>query len=262
MCPPNSPDSDGKFFKPASQPLTGGDPQAIICGRYPHWKRCLDLTCIILTLPIWLPLMIFATLTIKAVSPGPVFFRQRRIGLGGARFMIFKFRSMKVNAETHTHEGYFKQLMEADCPMTKLDATGDPRLIPGGRLLRATALDELPQILNVIRGDMSLVGPRPCTPSEFERYEARHKERFQVPPGLTGYWQVNGKNKTTFSEMIDMDLHYGMRMSVWLDLVIMLRTFPTLLEQVYESQMKRLAGRKQVFCEQIAANGSVETETN
>ena len=165
--------------------------------------------------------------------------------------MILKFRSMKVNAETRTHEGHLQQLMEADCPMTKLDASGDPRLIPGGRLLRASGLDELPQLFNVIRGEMSLVGPRPCTPNEFDSYEARHRERFQFPPGLTGYWQVNGKNKTTFSEMIEMDLYYGGHMSAWLDLLIMLKTFPALMEQVYESQMRRQRARKQAFREQI-----------
>lgn len=263
MSPPKPCHAESKAPKSASRTLPDRDPQATTCcGQYPLWKRCLDLTCIVITLPFWLPLMIFATLAIKLLSSGPVFFRQQRVGLGGNYFMIFKFRSMKLNVETRSHEGYFQHLMEGDCPMTKLDEIGDPRLILGGRLLRATALDELPQIFNVIRGDMSLVGPRPCTPSEFECYEARHKERFQVPPGLTGYWQVNGKNKTTFSEMIEMDLQYAGRMSVWLDLVIMLRTFPTLLEQVYESQMKRLARRKLAFREQTTATGSVETEAN
>lgn len=258
----NAPQSARNEPRSTSQSLPEETAQAIACGRYPLWKRWFDLTCILLTLPIWLPLMILTVLAIKAVSRGPVFFRQQRVGLGGTHFMIFKFRSMKVNADTRTHEGYFHQLMEADCPMTKLDETGDTRLIPGGRLLRATALDELPQIFNVIRGDMSLVGPRPCTPNEFQRYEERHKERFQFPPGLTGYWQVNGKNKTTFSEMIEMDLHYGRRMSVRLDLIIILRTFPTLLEQIYQSQIKRLRARNKAFREQMKAVGISNPEMN
>ena len=121
--------------------------------------------------------------------------------------MIFKFRSMKMNAETSSHEQHLASLMGNNSPMTKLDAAGDPRLIPLGRIFRATGLDELPQIFNVIRGEMSLVGPRPCLPYEFQRYERWQQERVNAAPGLTGYWQVNGKNKTTFSEMIEMDIY-------------------------------------------------------
>jgi lipopolysaccharide/colanic/teichoic acid biosynthesis glycosyltransferase len=108
---------------------------------------------------------------IKIVSPGPIFYRQERVGFRRARFMIFKFRTMHANAETRTHEDYFAHLMRLDCPMTKLDLEGDSRLIACGRLLRASGLDELPQIFNVLRGDMSLVGPRPALPTEFQRYE-------------------------------------------------------------------------------------------
>ena len=114
--------------------------------------------------------------------------------------------------------------MEVDRPMTKLDAYGDPRLAPFGRFLRASGLDELPQIFNVLCGEMSLVGPRPCTPNEFAHYEPWQRERVNGLPGLTGYWQVNGKNKTTFNEMIMMDLFYLENMSVLLDLKIMLKT--------------------------------------
>lgn len=118
--------------------------------------------------------------------------------------------------------------------MTKLDAA-DPRLISGGRFLRASGLDELPQIFNVLRGEMSLVGPRPCLPHEFERYTVWQQERVNAPPGLTGFWQVNGKNKTTFSEMIAMDIFYARHMSIWLDLKIILKTIPALIEQMDES---------------------------
>ncbi len=123
--------------------------------------------------------------------------------------------------------------------MTKLDTSGDPRLIPCARMLRALGLDELPQIINVVRGEMSLVGPRPCTPHEFARYEAWQQQRVNAPPGLTGYWQVNGKNKTTFSEMIAMDMFYAKNMSLWLDVVIMVRTVPAVAAQVLESRMNR-----------------------
>jgi exopolysaccharide production protein ExoY len=136
----------------------------------PAWKSALDITCILLALPIWLPLMILLMLVTRIASRGPIFYRQMRIGLGGKPFSIWKFRTMQVTAETYTHEHYFHQLMMVDCPMTKLDAYGDPRLAPLGRFLRASGLDELPQIFNVLCGEMSLVGPRPCTPNEFAHY--------------------------------------------------------------------------------------------
>ena len=204
--------------------------------QLPHWKRILDMTCVVLTLPVWLTLMILLTLWVKIASPGPIIYRQERIGYRGRRFMILKFRSMKLNVDTTTHERHLADLLQSDRPMTKLDASGDSRLIPGGRLIRATGLDELPQILNVLRGDMSLVGPRPCTPHEFQHYQPWQQERVNVPPGLTGYWQVNGKNKTTFSEMIAMDLEYAKQLSPWMDLLIIVRTIPALAVQVLETR--------------------------
>lgn len=129
--------------------------------------------------------------------------------------------------------------MQSDSPMTKLDAAGDPRLIPFGRIFRATGLDELPQLFNVIRGEMSLVGPRPCTPKESEHYTAHQQERFNAPPGLTGYWQVNGKNKTTFREMINMDIHYANKMSMGLDIRILLKTVPSIAYHLFEQQFAR-----------------------
>ena len=139
--------------------------------------------------------------------------------------MIFKFRTMRVNAETRTHAEYFAHLMQADCPMTKLDVGGDPRLIACGRFLRASGLDELPQIFNVIWGDMSLVGPRPCLPHEFERYEVWQQQRVKVLPGLTGLWQVEGRSRVTFNDMVRMDLRYIRECSLALDLRLLLKTF-------------------------------------
>jgi lipopolysaccharide/colanic/teichoic acid biosynthesis glycosyltransferase len=221
-------------------------------AQIPAWKRTLDLACIFLTLPCWLGLMILVAAWIKIVSRGPLLYRQERVGYRGRPFMILKFRSMKVNVETRIHEGYLEQLIETDCPMTKLDASGDPRLILGARILRATGLDELPQILNVLRGEMSLVGPRPCTPHEFQRYQAWQQERVNTPPGLTGYWQVNGKNKTTFSEMIAMDLFYAYRMSALFDLEIILKTIPAIVAQVLEARARANARtwNKQTLVEQ------------
>jgi exopolysaccharide production protein ExoY len=194
------------------------------------------MTCILLALPLWLPLMLLLMLVTRIASPGPVFYRQKRVGLGGKHFLIWKFRTMKVNTDTQSHEHYFEELIQTNCVMTKLDTRGDPRLAPFGRILRATGLDELPQIFNVLWGDMSLVGPRPCLPNEFANYQPSQRERVNCLPGLTGYWQVNGKNKTTFREMIALDLFYLKNMSILLDLKIMLKTGTAIAGQLFESR--------------------------
>ena len=211
--------------------------------HFPRWKRVLDLSLVFLTMWLWLPVMLVITCLIKIVSPGPAFYRQRRVGFQGHTFMIFKFRSMKVNAETQSHEDYVNHLMQSESPLTKLDAI-DPRLIPFGRFLRATGLDELPQLFNVIRGEMSLVGPRPCIDREFEHYLPWQKARVNAPPGLTGFWQVNGKNKTTFNQMMQMDLHYAREMSLWLDLSILGRTLPAIFEQTFASFVGKTSSLK------------------
>jgi lipopolysaccharide/colanic/teichoic acid biosynthesis glycosyltransferase len=222
---------------PAGNEIAGAATGEIPSGEIPKWKRILDITCILISLPFWLPVFIAVALWTKIVSPGPIFFRQERVGYRGERFMILKFRTMKVNVETQSHERHLEQLMKANCPMRKLDASGDPRIIRGGRILRALALDELPQLLNVLRGEMSLVGPRPCTPHEFRHYVGWQQERVNAPPGLTGYWQVNGKNKTTFTEMISMDIFYTKNMSLLLDLAIILRTLPAITAQALGSRL-------------------------
>lgn len=197
----------------------------------PKWKRFLDLAIVFLMMPVWLPVMVLISLWVAMTSPGPIFYRQPRVGFKGRRFMIVKFRTMKVNAETHIHEAYLEHLIVSDRPMIKLDATGDPRLMLGGKFLRATGLDELPQIFNVLKGEMSLVGPRPCTVREFERYAPEQRARVNAVPGLTGLWQVNGKNRTTFREMIEMDIFYSRNIRLSLDLKIMLRTLPAIAGQ-------------------------------
>ena len=148
--------------------------------------------------------------------------------------MLIKFRTMKVNAETRVHEAYLEHLIVSNRPMIKLDATGDLRLILGGKFLRATGLDELPQIFNVLKGEMSLVGPRPCTVLEFKRYAPEQRVRVNALPGLTGLWQVNGKNRTTFREMIEMDIFYSLNISLSLDLKIILRTPPAIVGQFFD----------------------------
>lgn len=209
----------------------------------------------ILSLPLTFSLSSVIAVFIKLASPGPLIFRQERIGLRGERFLCFKFRTMKVDADNSSHRDYLKQLMSSKSPMTKMDLKGDRRLIPGGALLRATGLDELPQLVNIWRGEMSLVGPRPCLPYEFEDHTDVQKHRYDALPGLTGYWQVSGKNRTTFNEMVQMDIWYAGHRSLWLDLKIIARTPFTLIQQVLAA---RLAGQNGAV-RTVQQNGAVRT---
>jgi lipopolysaccharide/colanic/teichoic acid biosynthesis glycosyltransferase len=198
----------------------------------------LDISLVVVMAPIWAPLMLILAAGIKLVSRGPVFFRQERIGTGEKKFLCLKLRTMHANAETGNHQRHLTSLLESDAPMKKMDC-GDKRLIPGAWLLRSTGLDELPQLINVLRGEMSLVGPRPCTTYEFEKYQDWQRERFDTAPGLTGLWQVSGKNRTTFTKMIELDIHYARTSCLRLDLGIMLRTFPVLLGQFLDHRLER-----------------------
>jgi lipopolysaccharide/colanic/teichoic acid biosynthesis glycosyltransferase len=176
------------------------------------------------------PLIMIISLIIKIVSPGPVFFRQPRIGYGGNTFVFLKFRTMKHNKDTSEHQQYLADLIngcksdeESGSPMTKLDCI-NPKIFPFGRFLRNTCLDELPQLINVLRGEMSLVGPRPPISYEVEEYLRWHNSRFNTVPGMTGLWQVSGKNKLTFKEMTRLDIRYSQNISIGLDLKILLKT--------------------------------------
>jgi exopolysaccharide production protein ExoY len=204
----------------------------------------LDLALVLAICPGLLILGAGVALWVVCVSRGPVFFRQRRVGYKGREFTCYKFRTMQVDAETSMHRDHFHHLMSTEVPMTKLDARNDPRLIPLGALLRATGLDELPQLINVVRGEMSLVGPRPCIPYEYELYQPWQRRRVDAIPGLTGLWQVSGKNRTTFNEMIRLDIEYSERQSLWLDLKIIFKTLPALWQQCSESRAlkRRQAG--------------------
>jgi lipopolysaccharide/colanic/teichoic acid biosynthesis glycosyltransferase len=205
----------------------------------PSWKRVLDLTLILLSLPIVLPVGFLLALIVRIASPGPILFRQERVGYRGGRFLCLKFRTMKINADVGVHQGHLDTLMKSDAPMVKLDARGDDRLVPFGLIIRSLGLDELPQLINVVRGEMSLVGPRPCIPYEFQQYLPRHRRRCDTLPGLTGLWQVKGKNRTTFERMIELDLEYVRRKSVFLDLWIIFMTIPAILVQVWQVKFSR-----------------------
>ncbi|HTY85982.1 MAG TPA: sugar transferase [Candidatus Acidoferrum sp.] len=211
-----------------------------------RWKRHLDVLLILLALPFLIPLGLLIALLIRSVSAGPILFRQERVGYRGRRFMCFKFRTMHVDADTTLHQGHLQHLMNSNQPMMKMDSKGDPRIIPFGVLLRASGLDELPQLINVLRGDMSLVGPRPCLPYEYERYLPWQKERFSTLPGLTGLWQVSGKNKTTFVEMVQLDIKYAKRRTLWWDVKIILMTIPALLIQILEARWIKQPSRRAI----------------
>lgn len=209
----------------------------------PRWKRALDVSCILISSILWGPVCLLLVLYIKLVSPGPALFKQERVGLGGRSFRCFKFRTMKLNADTVVHQQHLAHLLTSNQPMQKLDAA-DPRLIPGGLWIRSLGLDELAQLFNVLRGDMSLVGPRPCLRYEYELFHPEQRRRCDTLPGLTGLWQVNGKNRTTFERMIELDLAYVVHKSLWLDVKILSQTFGAVAIQVWDAMLARRALRR------------------
>jgi exopolysaccharide biosynthesis polyprenyl glycosylphosphotransferase len=189
-------------------------------------KRVVDVSVSSLALLILLPLLPLVALVVKATSPGPILFRQIRCGLNGRRFTLYKLRSMAADAEAKQAE--LAHLNELNGPVFK--ATNDPRLTPIGKWLRKTSIDELPQLVNVLKGEMSLVGPRPPLPSEVEQYEPWQRRRLSMRPGITGYWQVNGRNHIRdFDKWMALDLEYIDRWSLGLDLKILLKTVPAVL---------------------------------
>lgn len=213
----------------------GVHPFSDICSLpFPAWKRVLDIALCLFGLTVFGPLMLLIAIGIKLVDPGPVLFRQERIGHKGKPFMLFKFRSMKLNSDTTVHKEHLAHLMKSNGNLTKLDKA-DSRLIPFGRMFRASGLDELPQLFNIIRGEMSFIGPRPCVPYEYEQFDPWHKRRCDTYPGLTGLWQVSGKNKTTFTEMMRLDITYGKRQTLREDLRILVQTIPAVVGQIRES---------------------------
>jgi lipopolysaccharide/colanic/teichoic acid biosynthesis glycosyltransferase len=223
--------------KKLTLPLESGIPNNIS-----PWKRFQDISIASLALVLLSPIYLLEVLYIKLTSSGPVIFRQVRIGRQGRPFICLKFRTMKLNCETSSHHRYVKELIHQTKVTTKLDMRSDPRLLPGAKYIRAAGLDELPQLVNVLRGEMSIVGPRPCLPYEAEEYDAWHKARFDVLPGLTGLWQVSGKNRTTFAQMVRLDISYAHRWTFWYDLFILLKTLPAVLIQVNTSITKPSEG--------------------
>jgi exopolysaccharide biosynthesis polyprenyl glycosylphosphotransferase len=190
-------------------------------------KRATDIGVAAAALLIFGPLLLILMLAVKLDSPGPVFFRQSRIGQRGERFWMLKLRSMVVDAEARKAD--LQQHNEVQGGMFKI--TDDPRITGVGRLLRHTSLDELPQLLNVLTGDMSLVGPRPLIPDEDLLITGWQRRRLSLRPGMTGLWQIFGSSRIPMNEMVKIDYLYGANWSLWLDLRILLRTIPYVLSR-------------------------------
>jgi exopolysaccharide biosynthesis polyprenyl glycosylphosphotransferase len=199
-------------------------------------KRAFDVAVAALALVLLSPLWLLMALLIKLDSKGPVLYRQERVGMDGRIFLFLKFRTMRADSDDAAHREFQRKYI-AGRPETNLGDSSrpvyklhdDPRVTRTGRWLRRTSLDELPQLLNVLRGDMSVVGPRPPIPYEVEAYALWHRKRLDMKPGMTGLWQVSGRNRLSFDEMVRLDLFYIENWSLWLDLKIMLRTLPVLL---------------------------------
>ncbi len=221
---------------------TTQDPNPFFLERFPGasdstgsyaLKRSLDIAGAIIALLLLSPLMFVIAIAVAVTSPGPVIFKQVRLGKRGVPFNFYKFRSMYCNADDQVHRDYVAKLIAGDVhgvnqgdettPLYKMK--DDTRVTRIGRLIRRTSMDELPQLFNVLRGDMSLVGPRPPLPYEAEKYQSWHLRRvLEVKPGITGLWQVNGRSKTSFDEMVRMDLRYTRNCSLALDLKILIKT--------------------------------------
>jgi len=194
-------------------------------------KRLFDLLVASLCLVVLAPVLLVVAVLVRATSPGGALFRQTRLGRYGRPFVLYKFRTMYVNCPDDLHRAYVRKLLVDDQPpaggesgLFKLE--GDPRVTRVGRLLRRTSIDELPQLFNVIRGEMSLVGPRPALAWEAEMFGSAYASRFVVPPGLTGLWQVSGRNSLTMRQGLVLDLEYVARRSFALDLKILVKTVP------------------------------------
>lgn len=204
-------------------------------GPYRYLKRTTDLVVATAGLILLSPVFLLIYWLVKLDSPGPALFRQERVGMDGRVFTLYKFRTMRVDAEADAHREHMSQLIngqiaaQTDGEVLYGKIADDQRVTRVGRILRRLSLDELPQLFNVLQGDMSLVGPRPPIPYEVEHYSDWHRKRLEVKPGITGLWQVSGRNTLPFEEMVQLDIYYIENWSLWLDLKIMIQTVPAIL---------------------------------
>lgn len=216
-----------------SRRITLEDSILSIKNKHPL-KRIFDILIASAVLLFVSPLMLLTALLIKLTSPGPVFFRQDRVGFMGKIFTMYKFRTMEVQTDSDVHQDYVTNLINNQKPMVKIDDRH--RLIPCGRVFRRLFIDELPQLINVLRGEMSLVGPRPAIPYEVCAYSDWHMGRLLALPGMTGLWQVSGKNQLTFDEMVRLDIRYAHESSFLMDMKIMLKTPLAIVSEVRNKQ--------------------------
>jgi len=220
--------------------------------KMPLWKRVMDIAGALLGLIVLAPLFMVVSILIKISSPGAVLFRQERVGYGGEKFILLKFRTMIMNTDTAAHQQYLSELISgnaeeeaSDKLMTKLD-DDNSQIIFGGKILRKSYLDEMPQLINVLRGDMSLVGPRPPIPYEVAEYRQWHIGRLDGRPGMTGLWQISGKNRLTFREMVRLDIRYARNLSFLADLKILLMTPVVIISELMLDPKKEKPNRKEV----------------
>jgi len=210
---------------PARTPLTLGPPVPLALG----WKRPLDLVLGTIALLGALPVILCLALAVVLDSPGPAFFRQERVGRHGRRFRMWKLRSMQADCDQAAHRHAAARWFAGRPMGDGCKSLDDPRITRLGRLLRRSNLDELPQLINVVKGELSLVGPRPAIPYELDHYRSADFQRLSVPPGLTGLWQVSRRDRLSATEMMDLDLRYVREASPWLDLRILFMTVPAVL---------------------------------
>jgi lipopolysaccharide/colanic/teichoic acid biosynthesis glycosyltransferase len=221
----------GGEAQPVTELITVAWADAHAPAGYATVKRALDVAVVLLALLIGLPVWLLIALLIKLTSAGPVFYRGTVIGRGGVAFRYYKFRTMVAGGDNTVHKQWLEQFVKQDAAFAE-DGSGkkvfkvvnDPRVTSVGRWLRKLSLDEVPQMLNVLKGDMSLVGPRPPVPYEYEHYDDWARQRLSVPPGITGLYQVTARSQVGFSGMVAIDLDYIRRRSLWLDVQIMLKT--------------------------------------
>jgi len=216
------------------------NPSDIRIRRRKWWerliKRGIDILSSLFVLIVGSPFLLAIALLIKITSKGPVFYTQERVGENGEKFILYKFRTMRADADDSIHREFTRKFILGNFDKSSLDGsrtsvykiTNDPRVTAIGSFLRKTSLDELPQFINILKGEMTLVGPRPPLPYEYEYYEDWHKLRLKVKPGLTGLWQVSGRSSVPFNEMVMLDLYYIENWSLMLDLKIILRTIPVM----------------------------------
>ena len=259
LCQDSMTDLDGIFYGMSKSTRGGGENgadhlQHRSAGRsmkkgvqtrgIAFWKRGIDIVGSLVALIIFSPLILCISIVIKLVSSGPVIFKQERLGYRGKPFTFWKFRTMKPDVEETPHRKHLRQLIHSNAPMVKLDAEHDTRIIPFGRFLRQTCLDELPQLFNVLKGEMSLVGPRPCLAYEAEQYKLWQAKRFDTMPGMTGLWQVSGKNGTSFRDMMRLDIRYAQTFSFWLDVKILLMTVVVMFNGIRVSLSNEINSRQ------------------